>query len=104
MLPISDHVRALGAQLFSDELVVFPVRHHSPVCAWHLQQLLEQIRPSVVLVEGPRSFTALLPQLVDSRARMPLAIYTYAVRRAKGDEPPPPAGRPIILSAIIRPS
>ncbi|MBP1313253.1 DUF5682 family protein [Herbaspirillum huttiense F1] len=89
MLPISDHVRALGAQLFSDELVVFPVRHHSPVCAWHLQQLLEQIRPSVVLVEGPRSFTALLPQLVDSRARMPLAIYTYAVRRAKGDEPPP---------------
>ncbi len=89
MLPIPDHMRALGAQLFSDELVVFPVRHHSPVCAWHLQCLFKQIRPSVVLIEGPRSFTALLPQLVDFQARMPLAIYTYAVRRAEGDALPP---------------
>ena len=42
-----------------------------------------------MLVEGPRSFDPLIPLLTDESARSPLAIYTYAVGRASGDEPPP---------------
>jgi len=83
MLPTSDAVRALGAQLVSAELIVFPVRHHSPACAWQLHRLLGDVTPSAVLVEGPRSFTSLIPLLTHAEARMPLAIYTYAVRRNK---------------------
>ena len=56
MLPTSESVRALAARLVSRELVLFPVRHHSPACSWHLQRLLAEMRPSAVLVEGPRSF------------------------------------------------
>ena len=43
----------------------------------------------MVLVEGPRSFTPLVPLLTHAEARMPLAIYTYVVQRASGDEVPP---------------
>lgn len=89
MLPTSESVRALAARLVSRELIVFPVRHHSPACSWHLQRLLAEVRPSAVLVEGPRSFTPLIPQLVHPDARMPLAIYTYAVFKAQADEVPP---------------
>lgn len=86
MLPTSDAVRALGASLVTPELIVFPVRHHSPACAWQLQRLLAELRPAAVLVEGPRSFTPMIPLLVHAEARMPLAIYTYAVQKAQGEE------------------
>jgi hypothetical protein len=39
-----------------------------------------------VLVEGPRSFTPLIPLLVHAEARMPLAVYTYAVQKAHKDQ------------------
>ena len=75
----SARLRALGQSLVSDELIVFAVRHHSPGCAWQLQQLFASHPPSVVLVEGPQSFSPLVPLLVHPEAQMPLAIYTYAV-------------------------
>lgn len=81
-------VRALGERLIAPELIVFPVRHHSPACAWQLRRLLSETRVSAVLVEGPRSFTRLIPQLVHADARMPLALYTYAVFKAVGDAAP----------------
>ncbi len=88
MIPISDEVRALGARLAGDELVVFPVRHHSPACALQLDRLLQSTRPSAILVEGPRGFTDQIPFLTHASARMPLAIYTYVVERARGDAAP----------------
>lgn len=78
-------LRALGSSLLRDDLVVFPVRHHSPACALHLLRLIRDRRPSAVLIEGPRSFNRLINLLTDESARMPLAIYTYAVERASGD-------------------
>lgn len=79
----SQSVRALGARLLAPELIVFPVRHHSPGCAWQLLRLIEERAPCAVLVEGPRSFTPLIPLLTHAEARMPLAVYTYAVRKAR---------------------
>lgn len=73
-------VRRHAATLVTNELVVVPVRHHSPACALHLRQLIAATSPCVVLVEGPRSFTPLVDLLTHAEARMPLAIYTYAVR------------------------
>lgn len=74
-------MRALGAQLVSGELIVFPVRHHSPACALQLLRLFATCRPCVVLVEGPRSFTPLIPLLAHGEAQAPLAVYTYAVHK-----------------------
>lgn len=87
--PDSETLRSLGARLLRDELIVFPVRHHSPACAFHLSRLIRERRPSLVLVEGPRSFDPMIALLTDESARLPLAIYTYAVGRAVGDELPP---------------
>ncbi len=83
-------VRATAAALRTPELIVFPVRHHSPACAWQLRALFAELdaagrAPSAVLIEGPRSFTELLPLLARDDARMPLAIYTYAVLRDERD-------------------
>ncbi len=71
----------------STRVIYFPVRHHSPACAWHVRKLISEIRPDAVLIEGPRDATPLIPLLAHPETRMPVAIYTTYVRR-RGDEPP----------------
>ncbi len=100
LLPTTDAVRALGERLIGADLIVFPVRHHSPACAWQLRRLLNETRVCAVLVEGPRSFTRPIPQLTHAEARMPLAIYSYAVFKAQGDEC---AGEESCLLPVLRP-
>lgn len=80
-------LRAGFRQLVSPELIVFPVRHHSPACARQLQRLFEQQPPSLVLIEGPRSFTPLVPMLAHAEARAPFAVYAYAVSAADEQNP-----------------
>jgi hypothetical protein len=82
----STSARALGARLMAPDLIVFPVRHHSPACAWQLLQLMKARPPCEVLIEGPRSFSTLAPLLSHEAAKMPLAIYTYAVQRGGTEE------------------
>lgn len=83
----AEALRALADRLVTPALIVYPVRHHSPACAWQLRRVFADCAPSVVLVEGPRGFTPMVPLLVHPQARMPLAIYTYAVQRGDEDEP-----------------
>ena len=63
-------------------VLYYPVRHHSPVCAWHLERAMEQYQPE--LVARPET-------------RAPVALY-YAYRddagilraaEPSGDELPP---------------
>lgn len=84
-LPDSEGIRALAAELVREDLVVFPVRHHSPACALQLRRLIARRKPACILVEGPRGFTPLIPTLAHEDARAPLAVYTYAVH-ARTDE------------------
>ena len=61
LLPTGDDVRRLAARLVSDEVVVVPVRHHSPACARAVEAAFARHRPSAVLVEGPRGLDPLVP-------------------------------------------
>jgi hypothetical protein len=70
--------RVLDA-LHSRECVYFPIRHHSPACAWHLARLIRELRPAAVLVEGPASFTPLIPAILDPETRTPVAVYTHFI-------------------------
>lgn len=79
-------VRRLAGELLTGELVMMPVRHHSPACALQVRRVIEERRPSVVLVEGPRGFSSLVPLLTHPEAKMPLAVYSYAVRTAGDGE------------------
>ena len=69
--------RAWGARLLTGPVVYFPIRHHSPACAWHLERLIEERRPVVVLIEGPSNFDDFRELLADSEAVPPLAVYSY---------------------------
>ena len=68
--------RALDAQRRWSEAGVHlvPVRHHSPACALALSALLDEVRPTAVLIEGPVEYAALLPSLQDSRTVPPVAL------------------------------
>src|SRR5690348_16250699 len=62
-------------------VIYFPVRHHSPACAWHIDRLIRELRPDAVLIEGPRDATPLLPLILHKKTRFPVAIYTTFVER-----------------------
>ncbi|GGY60710.1 hypothetical protein GCM10007387_49150 [Pseudoduganella albidiflava] len=64
-----------------------PVRHHSPACALAVRELIREVRPAAVLVEGPDDFDALLPALLDGATRPPVAILSLAPRPGGGSRP-----------------
>jgi len=68
-------------------VIYFPVRHHSPACAWHVDRLIRELKPDAVLIEGPRDATTLLPLILHKKTRFPVAIYTTYVQRVP-DGPP----------------
>jgi hypothetical protein len=61
MVPTTEAVRELGARLIGPELAIFPVRHHSPACAWHINRLIRELKPDAVLIEGPRDASGIIP-------------------------------------------
>lgn len=65
----------------SRRILYFPVRHHSPACAWHVGRLIRELRPANVLIEGPRDATPLLSLLAHRETRMPVAFYATYVRK-----------------------
>src|SRR5262245_46702534 len=71
----------------TQRVIYFPVRHHSPACAWHVRKLIGEVRPAAVLIEGPRDATPLIPLLVHGETQMPVAIYATYVRRTEGAPP-----------------
>ena len=65
----TEGVRELAASLVSDDLVVLPVRHHSPSCAWHAGEQIRLRRPreELGLGEGDRVLGALVARLPGGR-------------------------------------
>jgi hypothetical protein len=53
------------------------VRHHSPACARLVADLIQQRKPQVVLIEGPADASHLIPALVDTEVRPPVALMAY---------------------------
>lgn len=64
-------------------VLYYPVRHHSPACAWHLERAMERYRPELVLVEGPENANDLISILASPETRAPVVLY-YAYRDDAG--------------------
>ena len=62
---------------FDAPFFLFPVRHHSPVCSYHLKSVIKRYRPEIILIEGPENANDLIPVLTDERTSLPAAIYYY---------------------------
>lgn len=71
-------VRTGLERLDADGIYFAPVRHHSPACALALRQLIREVRPAAVLIEGPDEFDQLLPLLLDARTRPPVAVLSQS--------------------------
>ena len=61
----------------------FPIRHHSPVCSYHLLKVIEKFNPDCILIEGPENANGLLPDITHKETEAPFAIY-YSYRDKKG--------------------
>lgn len=64
-------------------VLYYPVRHHSPACAWHLERVIQRYSPDCILVEGPENANDLIPVLTHSDTKAPVALY-YAYRDDAG--------------------
>jgi Family of unknown function (DUF5682) len=60
---------------------IFGVRHLSPAAAHHLHAVLDTLRPSAVLVEGPQDATDQIQHLVHKDTQPPLALLAYTQDR-----------------------
>lgn len=84
---LPEAVAALLAPLLGADGVYFvPIRHHSPACAWALQQLLRDVQPAAILIEGPDDLGHLLPLLQHTQTRAPVALLCQARRQRKATD------------------
>ena len=76
---LSQFVKAPEMTLIAEDnpLLLFPVRHHSPVCSYQLIRTMELYRPDIVLIEGPSDACELIPVLTNEETRLPAAIYYF---------------------------
>jgi hypothetical protein len=84
-----DKIKKIYEQAFNlqENIVYFPVRHHSPACSFHLKKVIEEYKPEVILIEGPSNANYLIPTLVHEESKTPLSIYyTYSDSEALLDE------------------
>ena len=75
----TDELELILDQLLTSNCIYFPVRHHSPACAWHVARLIRELQPTTILVEGPDSFSPLIPTILDPATKAPIAIYTHFI-------------------------
>src|SRR5437764_8372140 len=62
------------------DVLICPIRHHSPAAAGYVRGLIETRRPRLVLVEGPCDASPLIPLLLDPQSAPPLAVYAFRRR------------------------
>lgn len=64
--------------MMGKEPTIFGVRHLSPAGSWHLLQLLHEVQPDLVLVEGPSDLSDQLIHICARETKPPIAIMAYS--------------------------
>ena len=57
-------------------ILYYPIRHHSPICAWHLEGIIERYCPDCIRVEGPENANDLVDVLTDPETTAPTRFST----------------------------
>lgn len=68
---------------YEQNILFFPIRHHSPACSYHLLKVIEQYKPDCILVEGPQNANRLIPVLTHEDTAMPIAFYYFYKDKGK---------------------
>ena len=62
---------------FDQPMLLFPVRHHSPVCSFQLIKTIKKYQPDIILIEGPENANELIPSLTHEDTQLPAALYYF---------------------------
>ncbi|EKV57995.1 hypothetical protein A966_02661 [Brachyspira hampsonii 30446] len=62
-----------------DNVIFFPIRHHSPACSYHLKKIFESFKPDAVLIEGPNDCNDLMKYMIEEDTKAPFCIYSSYV-------------------------
>lgn len=83
MVENADIISFSGCYNLEKPVLYFPIRHHSPACAWHLKKTIETYSPDCILIEGPRNAQEQIPVLAHKETQAPVALY-YFYKDKKG--------------------
>ena len=72
----ADALRARVDAVLAEPLYWFPIRHHSPAVARHLEAALVARRPRVLFLEAPAEAADMVRYVVDGKTKPPVAIYS----------------------------
>lgn len=67
-------------------VIFFPIRHHSPICTYHLLKAIEEYQPEAILIEGPSDTNQLLPVVAADDTETPVCIYYSVVAKDNNEE------------------
>lgn len=68
---------------YEQNILFFPIRHHSPACSYHLLKTIESYKPDCILVEGPQNANRLIPVITHEDTTMPIAFYYFYKDKGK---------------------
>jgi len=74
--PLIEQLQTQVQTRLEDALYWFPVRHHSPHCAFALQQAILKRRPKQIFIELPSQFKDTLSLISDPKTKPPIALYS----------------------------
>ena len=66
-----------------ENIKFFPVRHHSPACAFHLKKIIDEFKPETILIEGPSDANFLMEYMIDENTTPPFCIYSSYIDKSK---------------------
>lgn len=64
------------SQSIKENIMFFPIRHHSPACSYHLKNIIENFKPDAILIEGPSDCNNLMEYMVEDDTKAPFCIYS----------------------------
>ncbi|TWT92344.1 hypothetical protein Pla52n_62180 [Stieleria varia] len=75
---MANESRTADTRLSRNDVSVFGVRHLSPMAAFQLRKHLDQVQPTIVLIEGMHDATDLIDDIVRPQTKPPIAILAYS--------------------------
>lgn len=61
---------------YNGNFLLFPIRHHSPMCSFHLEKVIEKYKPDLILIEGPKNASFLIEKMVSQNTKPPFCLYS----------------------------
>ena len=70
-------------EIIKENIIFFPIRHHSPVCSFHLKRIIENYKPETILIEGPSDCNFLMEYMIEEDTIPPFCIYSSYIDKNK---------------------